>query len=110
MPYWVRKVCNESSFEEYGGLYTFSSLIIVTGFLNILLIHVDVGEELLDIDTPTPQSSFMISGKITPDDNYGNDSESIPNIQSVILEYIEDDKSQEDDESKDIKVEKTETS
>ena len=112
MPYWGRKVFNETSFEEYGGLYTCSSLIIVTGFLNILLIHVDAGEELLDIDTPTPRSSFMVSRKITPTENY--DEESVEDIHekgSDILEYITDDESQdirEDEESEEVKVEKTE--
>lgn len=93
MSYWGRKVFNESSFEKYGGLYLFSSIIIFTGFLNILIIHVDVGEELLDIDTPTPRSSFVISGRITPAEN--DDNISTIDDKGDISDSIEDEESVE---------------
>ena len=73
MPYWGKKAFNESSFSQFGGLYTFSAFVILTGLVNILIIHVDKGEELLDIDTPTPRSSATISEKSRPISEFIND-------------------------------------
>ena len=104
IPYWGRKAFNESRFTELGGLYTFSILIILTGFLNILLIHVDAGEELLDIDTPTPRNSPVFSRKIAPMeiDDTVNVTPTPEEHEGEMVDWLED------DESEEVKVEHTE--
>ena len=59
-----KKAFNESSFSQFGGLYTFSTFVILTGLINIHIIQIDKGEDLLDIDTPTPRSSAVISARL----------------------------------------------
>ena len=97
MPYWGRKAFSESSFEQFGGLYTISILLIITGFLNILLIHVDAGEELLEIDTPTPRNSPTVLGEIAPMESENTESAVADHglEEPEMADWLEDDESEE---------------